>query len=103
VGKVALYDTFLFTNKNQKEMLEITLSEADIFKVYFMSQEMLPNNAKLATDYNEISLYNNGRFTLGHTGVNKDYSYIIAPVCDSEWGILFKSGDVYLCKKNESY
>lgn len=98
VGKVPLVKSFSFVNKTRKEMLESTLSEGDIFRVFYKAKEILPQGTKLATDFNETFIYNDRSFVLEPIESEDVYRYKIVRGCDDGWEVVYKSGQIRLCK-----
>ncbi|MGA3291918.1 MAG: hypothetical protein ABSC49_02085 [Candidatus Microgenomates bacterium] len=98
VGKVPFFKPFSFIGKNRQQVLESTYFEGDVFSVFFRTEKLLNSGTTLATDYNEITLYNNNFFIIQPT-TDKTYNkYTISISCDNNGVVLYKSGQVSLCE-----
>lgn len=98
VGKVPLFYTLTYASESDRFKLEQSLSEGDVFSVYFQARDILPRGTVLAVDYRELYIYDE-YFSLRYSSDNPDIKYRISADC-SGWKSIVSSGGVSLCERN---
>ena len=89
---------FVFVNRIVVDNVNL-IKVRCLFKVFYKAKEMLPGGTTLAINYSELSLYNYGAFNLKPIYTKADHSYEIDGKCKDSWELLYKSNQIYLCKK----
>lgn len=100
VGKVPLKNSLHFIGRNQNELLEETIYQGDIYKVFSMATSVLPKQTLMCTGFKELLIYNHGYFIFIYSNDNDSCLYKIVKKCGADESVMFCSPQACLCRKD---
>jgi len=97
-GKYPLVRTILDITKSNDYKLENVLISADVYKIYFNSKKIIPENSLINTNIYDLVPYNN-YFKLSTVSLTKNTDYKIDSSCDPKYfEIILHDGNYMLCR-----